>query len=139
MSSEFIFVYGTLRKHSANPMHQVLAQNCEYLSDACMQGKLYEVRGYPGVIESANENDKVIGEVYKVNKNDSERVLSVLDTYEGCTAAFPAPHEYIRQKLPVSLAAGGTVSAWVYLFNHDVTNLQQLESGDYLTFIKPPN
>ena len=66
MSSEFIFVYGTLRKHSANPMHKVLAQNCEYSSNAYLQGKLYEVRGYPGVIESANENDKVIGEVYKV-------------------------------------------------------------------------
>ena len=137
MSSGFIFVYGTLRKHSANPMHNVLAQNCEYLSDAYMQGKLYEVRGYPGVIESANEKDKVIGEVYQIKNNGYERVLSVLDTYEGCTAAFPAPNEYIRKKLPVSLATGRTVSAWVYLFNHDVTNLQQIESGDYLTFIKP--
>lgn len=137
MSSEFIFVYGTLRKETANAMHGVLAQSCVYFSDAYMQGKLYEVKGYPGVIESANENDKVIGEVYKVNNKDSERVLSVLDTYEGCTAAFPEPHEYIRQKLPVSLATGGTVSAWVYLFNQDVTNLQQIESGDYLTFFKP--
>ena len=69
MSSEFIFVYGTLRKHSANPMYKVLVHNCEYLSDAYMKGKLYEVQGYPGVIESANENDKVISEVYKVKNN----------------------------------------------------------------------
>lgn len=136
MSSEFIFVYGTLLKLTANAMHDVLARDCEFVGDAYMQGKLYEVRGYPGVIESANKNDKVVGEVYKVIIKDDDRVLRELDTYEGCTEAYLAQYEYIRKKLPVSLATGGIVSAWIYLFNQDVTDLQQIETGDYLDFLK---
>lgn len=137
MSYEFIFVYGTLRKETATVMYYVLARHCEYFSDGYMQGKLYEIDGYPGAIESDNEEDKVKGEVYKIV--DRDQVLPKLDEYEECTENFPQPHEYIRKKLLVSLIGGGAVSAWVYVFNHDVLPLTQIISGDYLSYLKDAN
>ncbi len=130
MASEFIFVYGTLRKQIASNMHHLLASHCEYFSDGAMQGKLYEVCGYPGAIESSDANDKVFGELYKML--DRKRVLALLDDYEECSDRFPMPHEYSRKQLSIELIGGGSVVAWVYLYNHDVSSLQQIISGDYL-------
>lgn len=133
MAIEFIFVYGTLRKETATSMYHMLARHCEYFSDGHMQGKLYEVNGYPGAIESDNPNDKVYGELYRIVSNGL--VLPELDEYEECTDQYPEPHEYIRKKLPISLFGGGSTTAWVYVFNHDVSNLMQIESGDYLNYL----
>ncbi|MBU3915997.1 gamma-glutamylcyclotransferase [bacterium] len=134
MDLEFIFVYGTLRREFSTNTRQILVRHCEYFSDGHLRGKLYEVDGYPGVIESDNTEDKVFGELYKIIRGD--QVLPQLDDYEQCAAKFPQPHEYLRKKLPISVADGGEVTAWVYVFNHDVSNLIQIESGDYASHIK---
>lgn len=127
---EFIFVYGTLRKQIVSNMHHVFAGHCEYFSDGTMNGKLYEVCGYPGAIESGGVNDKVFGELYKML--DRKRVLAWLDDYEECSDSFPLPKEYSRKRISIELFGGGSVVAWVYLYNHDVSKLQQIISGDYL-------
>ena len=130
MAPEFIFVYGTLRKQMASDMHHVLAKHCDYFSDGVMRGRLYEVCGYPGAIESGDTNDKVSGELYKMH--DRKLVLARLDEYEECSDRFPMPHEYSRKLLSIELSGGDSVVAWVYLYNHDVSKLQQILSGDYL-------
>ena len=131
MAPEFIFVYGTLLKQMASDMHYVLARHCDYFSDGVMRGRLYEVCGYPGAIESGDTNDKVYGELYKMN--DPKLVLALLDEYEECSNRFPMPHEYSRNLLSIELGCGDLVVAWVYLYNHDVSKLQQIMSGDYLS------
>ena len=130
MVTEFIFAYGTLRKQMASSKHHLLANHCEYFSEGVMPGKLYEVCGYPGAIESSDANDKVFGELYKIL--DQQPLLERLDEYEECSCRFPMPHEYSRKLLCVELTGGGSVVAWVYLYNHDVSNLRQIISGDYL-------
>lgn len=130
MPLELLFVYGTLRRQIASNMQQVLADYCEYYSYGVMRGKLYEVRGYPGAIESSNANDKVFGELHGIL--DRQRVLAQLDDYEECSNKFPRPHEYIRKQLSVELIGGGATMAWVYLYNRDVSKLRQIVSGDYL-------
>ena len=131
MAPEFIFVYGTLRKKIASKMHHILAGHCEYFSDGAMQGILYEVCSYPGAIESRDASDKVFGELYKMF--DTQLVLARLDEYEECSDSFPMPHEYSRKQLSIQLIGGSdSVVAWVYLYNHDVSKLQQIISGDYL-------
>ena len=127
---EFLFVYGTLRKPIASDMHPMLAGGCAYYAEGIMQGTLYEVSGYPGAIQSNCANDKVFGELYKML--DRDRVLARLDEYEECSGRFPKPHEYIREQVSIELCAGGSVVAWVYLYNYDVSKLQQIQSGDYL-------
>lgn len=132
----FIFVYGTLRKGTAAPMHRILARHGKFVADGFMQGRLYDVGDYPGAIESDSPGDRVYGELYRIANGGV--VLPILDQYEGCTGKFPAPHEYIRNKLPVTRLGGGKVSAWVYLFNHDVSGLERIASGDYLKHLRKP-
>lgn len=130
MGGDFIFVYGTLRKGADTAMSQVLARHCEYYADGYMQGKLYEINGYPGAVESDNPEDKVYGELYRII--DRGVVLLQLDEYEECTNQYPVPHEYSRKKLPIALTGDGSVMAWVYVFNHSIANLVPITSGDYL-------
>jgi len=131
---EFIFVYGTLRKAIAVGCHDVLARHSDYVADGYLQGTLYEVNGYPAAIESGNSHDKVYGEVYKMA--DSRLVLPALDAYEECTPQYPEPHEYSRKQLTISLCDGSRVQAWVYIFNHEVTALTRIKSGDYLHYLQ---
>ena len=95
-----------------------------------MSGKLYEVCGYPCAIESTDANHKVFGELYKII--DQQSLLERLDEYEECSGRFPGPHEYSRKQRSIELVSGNSVVAWVYLYNHDVSTLQQIISGDYL-------
>jgi gamma-glutamylcyclotransferase (GGCT)/AIG2-like uncharacterized protein YtfP len=125
-----MFFYGTLRKQIASNMHHLIAGHCEFFSDGAMQGKLYEVCGYPGAIESSVANDKVFGELYKML--DRKGVLALLDEYEECSDSFLVPQEYSRKQLSIELSGGGSVVAWVYLYNHDISKLQQIISGDYI-------
>jgi gamma-glutamylcyclotransferase (GGCT)/AIG2-like uncharacterized protein YtfP len=130
VESDFIFVYGTLRKQMASSMHHLIAGDCGYFSDGVLRGKLYEVCGYPGAIESNDASDKVSGELYKML--DRKRVLARLDDYEECSGWFPVPHEFTRKLISIELAGGASVVAWVYLYNLDVSKLRQITTGDYL-------
>jgi gamma-glutamylcyclotransferase (GGCT)/AIG2-like uncharacterized protein YtfP len=134
---EFIFVYGTLRKTIAIGSYDVLARYSDYFADGYLQGKLYEVNGYPAAIESNNPQDKIYGELYKMA--DSRLVLPALDAYEECTPHDQEPHEYRRKQLTVSLCNGGNVIAWAYIFNHEVTDLTRIKSGDYLHYLDALN
>lgn len=133
MVTEFIFVYGTLRKAIANTNYNVLAQHSNYVTDGYLQGTLYDVKGYPAAIESNNPQDKVYGELYKMA--DSNLVLPILDSYEECTPQFPKPHEYSRKQVAINLINNSRVISWVYIFNHNVTNLIPIRSGDYLHYL----
>ncbi|MEY3760929.1 MAG: hypothetical protein RIR39_2420 [Pseudomonadota bacterium] len=95
-----------------------------------MPGKLYEVRGYPGAIESSDANHKVFGELYKIL--DQQPLLECLDGYEECSDRFPMPQEYSRKQCSIELVSGDSIVAWVYLYNHDVSKLRQIISGDYI-------
>lgn len=130
LKAEFIFVYGTLRKQRAANMHHLMASHCEYFAGGTMQGKLYEVSGYPGAIESGDSSDRVFGELYILL--DKKLVLSGLDDYEECSAWYPMPHEYRRKQIPINITGGGSVLSWAYLYCYDVSNLKQIVSGNYL-------
>ncbi len=129
MATEYIFVYGSLRKDIPSPARAVLDDHAEYIGEALFRGKLYEIDWYPGVIPSDNENDVVHGEVYKMV--DRFEVLSKLDRYEGCSPMDPKPHAFIRKQVPVILERD-EITAWIYLYDLPVDGLTQIPSGDYL-------
>ena len=134
MESEYIFVYGTLRRGVSKSMHNELLRYAEFYAEASMQGKLFEIKGYPGVILSDNPQDKVHGELYRIIRRG--KLLCLLDEYEECSNRFPRPHEYIRRQIPVTHSDGQLTPAWVYLYNLPVKRLKQIQSGDYVNFIK---
>lgn len=131
MVTEYIFVYGSLRKGFSSPAREVLDDYAEFAGRATFQGKLYKIDWYPGVVPSRNRDDVVHGEVYLIN--DRDEVLSKLDRYEGCSPSDPKPHAFVRKQMPVNLK-GKEMTAWVYLFNLPVDDKNQIRSGDYLKY-----
>ena len=111
-------------------MYRLLARYGKFVGDATIQGKLYLVDYYPGLVPSDNPQEIVYGEIYKLKCPDT--VLSRLDDYEECGPKFSEPTKYVRRKQDVNLKTGEVMSAWVYIFVRPTAGLQLIESGDFL-------
>ncbi|MBN46139.1 MULTISPECIES: gamma-glutamylcyclotransferase family protein [unclassified Methylophaga] len=128
MTENYLFVYGTLRKDTTR--HDLLQRFCEFIDIGTLQGQLYLVDYYPGVITSDDSRQLVFGEVYRIY--NYQLLFAALDDYEECSSSFSQPHEYVRQQLMVSLSDGHKLKAWVYLYNRPVSGLKLIASGDFL-------
>lgn len=127
---DWLFVYGTLRHAIDSPMALLLKQKAVYCGKAFMQGQLFLVADYPGVCESAQTEDKVLGDLYHIRHPYT--LFAHLDAYEECTSDFPQPHEYIRKQVPVMREDGEQLLAWCYLYNLETSGLKRIYSGDFL-------
>ncbi len=131
--NEYLFVYGSLRRAANHSMHAWIERCCEDAGPATFQGKLYAIDWYPGVLESATEDDVVRGEVYRIVR-EREEFLRALDRYEEAGPEFPEPAEYVREQREVRRSDGTIVRAWVYLYNHPLpADARLIDSGDYLS------
>ena len=114
----------------AAPPYELLLNHCAFVAAAQMRGVLFEVDDYPGAVESERAEEKITGELYRI-RHGGNAMLRRLDEYEGCSEKFPEPHEYIRKKVMVIRSDGVSVFAWIYIYNRDVSGLEQVEGGDY--------
>ena len=130
MTSDHLFVYGTLMRGYDNPMAKLLSANADFLGQASCRGRLYQVKHYPGFVLSDNAADVVFGELYRLRA--VEDLLREFDMYEACGEGFAEPTQYVRRTLPVTLADGSLSQAWTYIYNWPVTDLARIESGRFL-------
>jgi gamma-glutamylcyclotransferase (GGCT)/AIG2-like uncharacterized protein YtfP len=130
MTSDRLFVYGTLMRGFDHPMARLLAANADFLGPAQCRGRLYLVRHYPGLVLSNDSADIVHGELYHLREPDA--LLREFDMYEACGEGFAEPTEYVRQMLTVMLADGTAREAWTYLYNWPVAELPLIASGRFL-------
>ena len=130
MTSDLLFVYGTLMRGYLHPMARLLSANADFLGDASCSGRLYKVKHYPGLVLSDQAADVVFGELYRLRAVDD--LLREFDMYEACGEGFPEPTQYVRQMLPVTLADDSVVEAWTYIYNWPVEGLSRIESGRFL-------
>ena len=135
--SEHLFVYGTLRRAIAAGPYPELNRHARYLGTASVAGRLYDLGRYPGLVPSDDPADRVYGEIFRLRR--AAHVLALLDDYEGCSARFAIPHEYLRASLGATLASGAEQSAWVYLLNQQPAAATRVPGGDYLTYLKKPS
>lgn len=125
-----LFVYGTLRRGSSNQMARNLACEANFLEHGKMRGRLYAVRGYPGLTPSEDSQDWVIGDVYRLR--DPEALLTILDEYEGCGPANVPPYEYERVLCTVLLNSGASLQCWVYLYRGRLIEENRIWSGEFV-------
>jgi len=130
MTSDLLFVYGTLMRGYVHPMAKLLSANADFLGEVSCRGRLYMVKHYPGLVLSDDANEIVHGELYRLR--EPEALLREFDMYEACGEGFPEPTQYVRQMLPVALADGSPGEAWTYLYNWPVAKLKLIESGRFL-------
>jgi gamma-glutamylcyclotransferase (GGCT)/AIG2-like uncharacterized protein YtfP len=128
-----LFVYGTLRRDPTHELFHVLARNAVFIGEATVEGRLFDLGDYPGMLFPA-PNGHVVGEVYEVRPALWERVITTLDEYEACRPVDPQPHEYRRQLIPARLKSGRVVNAWAYILDRPASGLREIPSGDYLAW-----
>ena len=130
MTSDRLFVYGTLMRGFDHPMATLLSRSADFIGEASCRGRLYRVKHYPGLVLSDDANDIVFGEVYRL-RHPAE-LLREFDMYEACGEGFAEPTEYLRRMLKVALGDGATSEAWTYLYNWPVAHLPRIASGRFL-------
>ena len=130
MTSDRLFVYGTLMRGFDHPMAKLLAKSADFLGEAKCKGRLYRVKHYPGLVLSDDPADIVFGEVYRLHAG--EELLRAFDMYEACGEGFPEPTEYVRKTIAVTLDDGTASEAWTYLYNWPVARLPRIASGRFL-------
>jgi gamma-glutamylcyclotransferase (GGCT)/AIG2-like uncharacterized protein YtfP len=130
MTSDRLFVYGTLMRGYVYPMARLLSANAEFLGEASCRGRLYRVKHYPGLVLSEEPSEIVHGELYRLR--EVEAMLREFDMYEACGEGFPEPTQYLRQMLAVTLADGSESEAWTYVYNWPVEKLTRIETGRFL-------
>ena len=130
MTSELLFVYGTLMRGYDHPMAKLLSANADFVGEAMCRGRLYLVRHYPGLVLSEAPDEVVFGELYRLRA--AEALLREFDMYEACGEGFAEPTEYVRRMLPVTSAGGAVTDAWTYIYNWPVAQLPRIASGRFL-------
>ena len=134
MTSDRLFVYGTLMRDFDHPMAQLLSRSADFIGEARCPGRLYLVKHYPGMVLSDATDDVVFGELYRLKQ--PEALLREFDMYEACGEGFVEPTEYVRQMLPVTLDDGAVseawIEAWTYIYNWPVAHLPRIASGRFL-------
>ena len=130
MTSDLLFVYGTLMRGFDHPMAQLLARGADFIGEARCRGRLYLVRHYPGLVLSDDADDVVYGELFRLRQ--PAELLREFDMYEACGEGFSEPTEYIRQMLAVTREGEAAEQAWTYVYNWPVTGLPRIASGRFL-------
>ena len=130
MTSNNLFVYGTLMRGFEHPMAQLLSRGADLIGEARCQGRLYLVTHYPALVLSGDPADVVFGELYRLRAPDE--LLREFDMYEACGEGFAEPTEYVRQTLPVTSEGRSVDEAWTYIYNWPVAHLTRIASGRFL-------
>ncbi|MFB7614517.1 gamma-glutamylcyclotransferase family protein [Kitasatospora sp. NPDC056181] len=129
------FVYGTLRTGGHNHAFH-LAGRCADVRPAVLPGAaLHDGPGFPFAVPDATPGRQVVGELITVRPGAYGPALAALDLLEDCRA--DGTGEYVRQRLTVRTAGGGTHEAWVYLAGPAVaarlrTHPALIPSGDWM-------
>lgn len=131
MQADYLFVYGTLRRGSPHPMQQLPASNSRYCGKSRFRGRRYELEGYPGVVPSADPQDRVQGDLLQLASP------GLLEQYEQAGPAAAQPSKYRRQRVRVESEPAGQLDAWIYLYNRPLKRQRQIRSGDYLSDNEP--
>ncbi|MDQ8726967.1 gamma-glutamylcyclotransferase family protein [Bradyrhizobium sp. LHD-71] len=129
MSTDHLFVFGTLLSGYDHPMARLLSREADLIGEASCRGRLYLVKHYPGMVISADQAEQVFGELYRLRQ--PRELLRTLDDYEGCGENDVRPHEFVRQHVAVAMR-DRTLQAWTYLYNRPVAHLPRIASGRFL-------
>lgn len=124
--AKLLFVYGTLRRGSGASPAAALQAQARWLGVATTHGRLYDIGGYPGFTIEAG-GPMVEGDLFEMT--EPEALLPLLDAYEECSADFPEPHDYRRERITVHLRERPTV-AWTYVYARATNGLTVIGGWD---------
>lgn len=130
-SGTHLFVFGTLMSAATGPLGRLrrerLMSEAQLLGPATIQGRLYDLGRYPGLVDTKSPYDSVHGDVLELA--DTSATFAWLDPYEGIFPGKPEENHYARVERPVRLDDGRELVAWVYVYVRDVSKGRSVPSG----------
>lgn len=131
--NNFLFVYGSLMRPFESSMRQFLEEKSRFRGEGRVNGILYDLGRYPGLVLDEVKGRLITGHVFELKR--PEEVFRVLDKYEGIDPKRPAAGEYRREKEMVHLE-GEAVSCWMYLYNLPTNNLTEIPGNSYIGYAR---
>lgn len=129
--SSLLFVYGTLRRRFKHPMARRLALSARYIGIGRLNGRLYHLSRYPGLIFSRRPDEWVWGDLYELKVKPG--LLARLDRYEGITPGRKKRVSEYERLIATIYTEDATIrQAWVYCYQRSVNRQRWLVSGDFL-------
>jgi gamma-glutamylcyclotransferase (GGCT)/AIG2-like uncharacterized protein YtfP len=133
-----LFVYGSLRSGFKSPAYEYVSRFFNFVGDARVRGKLYDLGDYPAAVPGDGENF-IVGELYEVRDvSEFPWAIAQLDDYEGITAEPGEQSLYKRDAIDVYVG-DKTISAWIYWYAGDVSGRPLIESGDVVEYMNSKN
>src|SRR5262245_37366212 len=111
---DLIFVYGTLLRDVPRSRHDLL-ESAEFVARGHCKAQLLCLGDYPGAVPSTNSQDRVVGEVYRLQGGLS--AITRLDRYEGFVPGSQDGCEFRRELVEVVADSGEKLRAWIYYYN----------------------
>jgi gamma-glutamylcyclotransferase (GGCT)/AIG2-like uncharacterized protein YtfP len=131
-SPKFIFTYGTLMSTVDTELGRIerrmMQARARLVGRGRVRGRLYDAGACPAAVLVSECRGFVHGEVWMLPQR-TERIIRVLDRYEGCDAASRPPHPYRRTIVRVTHELGWELVAWMYEWNRDTRRLKPIRSG----------
>jgi gamma-glutamylcyclotransferase (GGCT)/AIG2-like uncharacterized protein YtfP len=129
-----LFVYGSLRSGFRSPAYEYISQFFNFIGEAKVKGKLFDMGSYPAAIPSDEENF-IAGELYAIrDESEFSWAIGQLDDYEGVNVESDEVQLY-RRELAEIFIADQRVTAWIYWFHGNVTGKPVIASGDMMEYL----
>lgn len=129
----FLFVYGTLLKDIRSSIADYLKTESHFTGEGYLCGRMYDLGRYPGVIVDEESPYMVFGHIFELKQPKTS--LAVLDHYEAIPDGANATSEYIRTLVEIQFEKK-QILCWVYTYNKSVEGLVEIQSGNYLEYLK---
>lgn len=129
LKKNYLFAYGSLLTGSGVAPIDRLMRKADLISPGYVQGRLYDLGDYPGVVLSRNPEERVWGRVYRMPST----AWAALDDYEGIGKINPRSSEFVRQNVDVfCLDTPEKLSCWIYVYNGKPSRRSLIPGGDYI-------
>ena len=130
-----LFVYGSLRSGFKAPAYEYISRFFNFVGDAKVKGKLYDLGEYPAG-KPAHEENWIIGELYAIkNEHEFSWAIGQLDSYEGVNTE-QGEIQLFRRELTNVLMNEKVVVAWIYWYNGSVDGKPAIASGDMMEYLQ---
>jgi gamma-glutamylcyclotransferase (GGCT)/AIG2-like uncharacterized protein YtfP len=129
--TNFLAVYGTLRRRSIFPKLPTAVSRLQFFSYGLIRGRLFCQRSYPALIQ-----DRGIAQVELFRIVDPN-VLGDLDRYEGFDSSNLRASLFVRTEV---LLLNPQVRAWVYFLNLQIprgTPQREIENAE-ISYVTAP-
>ena len=130
MTSQYLFVYGTLLPELAPLKMADTVGRLKLVGAATVRGRLYDLGDYPGA--RLEGGGRIHGRVFEIEP--VRELLKIFDAYEGFSRKQFAHSEFVRKKCRAVLGDGSRIGCWIYEYNRQPGSAKMIASGDYLVF-----